>query len=96
MEMAVADPSQEAVAAQAEVIDILRDLIRIDTTNDGTDTGPGEALAAEYVEASLAEAGLETERFTTTSSLSAQAQPVSPPPSRWPTSSRCWCWPRAS
>ena len=62
------DPSVEAVAAQAEVIDILRDLIRIDTTNDGTDTGPGEAAAAEYVEASLTEAGLEVERFSTTSS----------------------------
>jgi len=60
--------SPEAQAAQAEVIDILRDLIRIDTTNDGTDAGPGEALAAEYVEASLAEVGLEVERFSTTSS----------------------------
>ena len=60
--------SPEAVAAQGEVIGILRDLIRIDTTNDGTDTGPGEAAAAEYVEASLREAGLEVERFSTTSS----------------------------
>ncbi|MGI9197776.1 MAG: M20/M25/M40 family metallo-hydrolase, partial [Candidatus Nanopelagicales bacterium] len=55
--------SPEATAAQAEVVDLLRDLIRIDTTNDGTDTGPGEAAAAEYVEASLQEAGLEVERF---------------------------------
>jgi acetylornithine deacetylase/succinyl-diaminopimelate desuccinylase-like protein len=64
----VAQPSPEAVAAQAEVIEILRDLIRIDTTNDGTDAGPGEAAAAEYVEASLHAAGLEVERFSTTSS----------------------------
>lgn len=68
METAGADASPEAVAAQAEVIGILRDLIRIDTTNDGTDSGPGEAAAAEYVEASLKEAGLDVERFSTTSS----------------------------
>jgi len=60
--------SPEAIAAQGEVIEILRDLIRIDTTNDGTDAGPGEADAAEYVESSLREAGLEVERFSTTSS----------------------------
>lgn len=60
--------SPEATAAEAEVIEILCELIRIDTTNDGTDAGPGEALAAEYVEGLLAEAGLETERFSTTSS----------------------------
>lgn len=60
--------SPEATAAEAEVIEILRELIRIDTTNDGTDAGPGEALAAEYVEGLLAEAGLETERFSTSSS----------------------------
>lgn len=60
--------SPEATAAEAEVIEILCELIRIDTTNDGTDAGPGEALAAEYVEVLLAEAGLETERFSTTSS----------------------------
>jgi len=64
----VAEPSPEAAAAQAEVIEILRDLIRIDTTNDGTDAGPGEAAAAEYVEASLRAAGLDVERFSTTSS----------------------------
>jgi acetylornithine deacetylase/succinyl-diaminopimelate desuccinylase-like protein len=64
----VAEPSPEAASAQAEVIEILRDLIQIDTTNNGTDAGPGEAVAAEYVESSLREAGLEVERFSTTSS----------------------------
>ena len=68
MDTPVAEPSPEAAAAQAEVIEILRDLIRIDTTNDGTDAGPGEAAAAEYVEASLRAAGLDVERFSTTSS----------------------------
>ncbi len=60
--------STEAQAAQSEVIGILRDLIRFDTTNDGTDAGPGEAAAAEYVESVLGEVGLEVERFSTTSS----------------------------
>ncbi len=68
MDTPVAELSPEAASAQAEVIEILRDLIQIDTTNDGTDAGPGEAAAAEYVESSLREAGLEVERFSTTSS----------------------------
>ena len=68
MDTPVAEPSPEAASAQAEVIEILRDLIQIDTTNNGTDAGPGEAVAAEYVESSLREAGLEVERFSTTSS----------------------------
>ncbi len=68
MDTGPAGASAEAVAAQAEVIGILQDLIRIDTTNDGTGAGPGEAAAAEYVESSLREAGLEVERFSTTSS----------------------------
>jgi acetylornithine deacetylase/succinyl-diaminopimelate desuccinylase-like protein len=61
-------PSLEAAAAQLEVVQILQDLIRFDTSNDGTDDGPGEAAAAEYVEALLTEVGLDTERFSTTSS----------------------------
>lgn len=68
MTSATPDSSLEANTAEAEVIEILRDLIRIDTTNDGTGTGPGEAEATEYVEAQLLEAGLEVERFSTTSS----------------------------
>jgi len=43
-----------------EVVDICRDLIRIDTTNTGDlATGKGERVAAEYVAAKLAEVGLE-------------------------------------
>ena len=60
--------SPEAVAAETEVVGILRDLIRIDTSNDGTDAGLGEAEAAEYVESALVDAGLAAERFSTTSS----------------------------
>src|SRR4051794_32395994 len=45
----------------AEVVDLCRDLIRIDTTNPGDGTGPGERKAAEHVAGLLAEAGIESE-----------------------------------
>jgi acetylornithine deacetylase/succinyl-diaminopimelate desuccinylase-like protein len=45
--------------AQDEVVDICRDLIRIDTSNPGDHSGPGERRAAEHVAGLLAEAGLE-------------------------------------
>jgi acetylornithine deacetylase/succinyl-diaminopimelate desuccinylase-like protein len=45
--------------AQDEVVDICRDLIRIDTSNPGDHSGPGERRAAEHVADLLAEAGLE-------------------------------------
>lgn len=45
---------------ESEVVQICRDLIRIDTSNFGDDSGPGERLAAEYVAASLAEVGIES------------------------------------
>lgn len=37
-----------------------RDLIRIDTTNPGDGTGPGERAAAEYVAEKLSEVGIES------------------------------------
>jgi acetylornithine deacetylase/succinyl-diaminopimelate desuccinylase-like protein len=43
-----------------EVVEICRDLIRIDTTNYGSDDGPGERKAAEHVAALLEEVGIET------------------------------------
>ena len=43
----------------AEVVEICRDLIRIDTTNFGDGEGPGERKAAEYVATKLGEAGLD-------------------------------------
>ncbi len=43
----------------AEVVDICRDLIRIDTTNFGDREGPGERKAAEYVATLLDEVGIE-------------------------------------
>ncbi len=48
------------VTAQDEVADICGDLIRIDTSNPGDHSGPGERKAAEYVAAQLADVGLES------------------------------------
>ena len=47
--------------AQDEVVDICRDLIRIDTSNPGDHSGPGERHAAQYVAALLADVGVEPE-----------------------------------
>jgi acetylornithine deacetylase/succinyl-diaminopimelate desuccinylase-like protein len=50
-------------APETEALEICRDLIRIDTTNFGDSSGPGERAAAEYVAASLAEVGIGSEIF---------------------------------
>ncbi len=55
-------PSAEA-RAEDEVVDLCRDLIRIESVNDGTGRGPGEREAAEYVAEKLAEVGLEPQVF---------------------------------
>jgi len=48
------------MAAADDVVDICRDLIRIDTTNTGElETSKGERVAAEYVAEKLAEVGFE-------------------------------------
>ena len=46
-------------SAQDEVVEICRDLIRIDSSNYGDGSGPGERAAAEYVAEKLSEVGLE-------------------------------------
>lgn len=51
---------------EVEVVEICRDLIRIDTSNYGDDSGPGERAAAEHVAALLAEVGLEPEIIEST------------------------------
>ncbi|HET9649940.1 MAG TPA: M20/M25/M40 family metallo-hydrolase, partial [Microlunatus sp.] len=61
MSEAVADTG--AYAPDAEVVEICRDLIRIDTTNFGPQPGPGERLAAEHVAALLDEVGIHSELF---------------------------------
>ena len=45
--------------ADDEVVELCRELIRIDTANYGDGSGPGERKAAEYVAEKLAEVGLE-------------------------------------
>jgi acetylornithine deacetylase/succinyl-diaminopimelate desuccinylase-like protein len=45
----------------AEVVETCRDLVRIDTSNYGDGSGPGERAAAEYVAAQLAEVGISAE-----------------------------------
>ncbi len=45
--------------ATDEVVGLCRDLLRLDTSNYGDGSGPGERLAAEYVAEKLAEVGLE-------------------------------------
>ena len=48
---------------QDEAVEILRDLIRFASVNDGTGRGKGEREAAEYVAGKLAEVGLEPQVF---------------------------------
>src|SRR5262249_23332780 len=48
-----------AVTAEDEVASLCRDLIRIDTSNYGDHSGPGERPAAEHVAGLLSEVGLE-------------------------------------
>jgi acetylornithine deacetylase/succinyl-diaminopimelate desuccinylase-like protein len=49
----------ESHSPEQEVVDICRELIRIDTSNYGDGSGPGERKAAEYVAGLLADAGLD-------------------------------------
>ena len=53
----------KGVTGEDEVVDLCRELIRIDTSNYGDHSGPGERKAAEYVAEQLAEVGLEPEIF---------------------------------
>ncbi|HET9873129.1 MAG TPA: M20/M25/M40 family metallo-hydrolase [Propionibacteriaceae bacterium] len=47
--------------ADAEVVQICQDLIRIDTSNYGSEPGPGERVAAEHVAGLLDEVGIASE-----------------------------------
>ncbi|GAB2749157.1 M20/M25/M40 family metallo-hydrolase [Streptomyces bullii] len=53
----------KGVTGEDEVVDLCRELIRIDTSNYGDHSGPGERKAAEYVAEKLAEVGLEPKIF---------------------------------
>jgi acetylornithine deacetylase/succinyl-diaminopimelate desuccinylase-like protein len=52
-----------ATTAEDEVATLCSDLIRIDTSNRGDHSGPGERKAAEHVAALLAEVGLEAKIY---------------------------------
>jgi acetylornithine deacetylase/succinyl-diaminopimelate desuccinylase-like protein len=52
-----------AYQPEAEVVGLCADLIRIDTTNFGNDSGPGERAAAERVAGLLDEVGISSELF---------------------------------
>ncbi|GEL97537.1 M20/M25/M40 family metallo-hydrolase [Cellulomonas terrae] len=56
-------PGSGSLSAQDEVVQICRDLIRIDTSNYGDGSGPGERAAAEHVMGLLTEVGLDPELF---------------------------------
>ena len=56
-------PDPTTPSAEEEVVEICRDLIRIDSSNYGDGSGPGERAAAEYVAGKLSEVGLEPEVF---------------------------------
>jgi acetylornithine deacetylase/succinyl-diaminopimelate desuccinylase-like protein len=50
-------------AAEDEVVRLCQELIRIDTSNPGDHSGPGERVAAEYVAGLLEEVGLRPEIY---------------------------------
>ncbi|MBZ5739897.1 M20/M25/M40 family metallo-hydrolase [Nocardioides mangrovi] len=52
--------TDERVDPAAEVVELCRDLIRIDTSNYGDEDGPGERKAAEHVASLLDEVGIES------------------------------------
>ncbi|WP_030484314.1 M20/M25/M40 family metallo-hydrolase [Nocardioides aequoreus] len=56
----MSQPTDAPYQPDAEVVEICRDLIRIDTTNYGDGEGPGERKAAEHVASLLDEVGIET------------------------------------
>jgi len=58
-QLAAAAGAAAPASASDEVATLASNLIRINTTNPGDNSGPGERKAAEYVAALLAEAGIE-------------------------------------
>ncbi len=56
----------KSYSPEAEVAQICRDLIRIDTSNYGDGSGPGERKAAEHVAGLLNEVGIESRLFEPT------------------------------
>ena len=61
--MSDATRPEDRFPVDAEVVDLCRDLIRIDTTNTGDGQGPGERKAAEHVAGLLEEVGITAEIY---------------------------------
>ncbi len=62
MDAASAQPSRDLSYDPAkEVVQLCQELIRIDTSNYGTDDGPGERKAAEHVAGLLDEVGIDSQ-----------------------------------
>ncbi|MCW1250227.1 M20/M25/M40 family metallo-hydrolase [Acaricomes phytoseiuli] len=59
----MSDLSNHTTDPEAEVVRFCRELIRIDTSNYGDGSGPGERQAAEYVATLIEEVGLSAEIF---------------------------------
>jgi acetylornithine deacetylase/succinyl-diaminopimelate desuccinylase-like protein len=57
----VSESTAPTAGPEDEVVDICRDLLRIDTSNYGDDSGPGERAAAEHVMGLLTDVGLDPE-----------------------------------
>ncbi|GAB7006710.1 M20/M25/M40 family metallo-hydrolase [Nocardioides sp. AN3] len=55
----MAEPTAPSSDPAGEVVDLCRELIRMDTSNYGDGSGPGERKAAEYVAGLLDEVGIE-------------------------------------
>ncbi|WP_110205562.1 M20/M25/M40 family metallo-hydrolase [Nocardioides daejeonensis] len=56
----MATSGEPAYQPEAEVVELCRELIRIDTSNYGDEEGPGERIAAERVAGWLDEVGIES------------------------------------
>ncbi|WP_022916483.1 M20/M25/M40 family metallo-hydrolase [Ruania albidiflava] len=61
--MTITDENRTPTAAELEAVAICRNLIRIDTSNYGDGSGPGEREAAEYVMELLTEVGYDPVYF---------------------------------
>jgi acetylornithine deacetylase/succinyl-diaminopimelate desuccinylase-like protein len=60
------DAASASYDPSGEVVELCRELIRIDTSNYGEDEGPGERKAAEYVATLLDEVGIESRLYEST------------------------------
>jgi acetylornithine deacetylase/succinyl-diaminopimelate desuccinylase-like protein len=83
------DPQGLSLTAEVEVVKFCRELLRIDTSNFGDDSGPGERKAAEYVAGLWRTSGLEV-TFLESAPGRSWWSPAwrSGPRSAWPTGSR--------